>query len=95
MSRIRIKVVMSIPIVFILVGILMLLTGCGNMNIIDWHWTFDEAIVKMPDGKCEKIKLVGWHDFEKSDMIQIETEEQVFCTHSANVILIKNKKEKR
>lgn len=66
--------------------------GCGNMDIIDVHWTFDEAIVKMPDGKCEKMKIVSWHDFDNSDMVQIETKTQVLCTHSCNVILIKNKK---
>lgn len=67
--------------------------GCGNMDIIDINWTFDEAIVKYPDGKCERVKIVSWHDyFNGSDMIQIETETQVLCTHSANVILIKNKK---
>ena len=65
--------------------------GCGNMDIIDVHWTFDEAIVKCPDGKIEKVKIVSWHDFASSDMIQIETERQVICTHSCNVILIKNK----
>ena len=89
------KVVILTAVLLVLTGVSVICKGCGNMSILDLHWTFDEAIVKMPDGKCERIKLVGWHDFEQSDMIQIETEEQVFCTHSANVILIKNKKEKR
>ena len=82
---------MKLGIGLILVGIICAVSGCGNMSLFDVHWTFDEAIIRMPDGKCEKVKVVGWHDFENSDMIQIETSNQVFCTHSANVILIKNK----
>lgn len=65
--------------------------GCGNMSLVDWHWTFDEAIIKTPDGKCMTVKVKNWHDFERSDMVQIETADKVFCTHSANVILIKHK----
>ena len=45
----------------------------------------------MPDGTSNRVRVTGWHDFEKSDMIQVETKDAVYCTHSANVILIKNK----
>lgn len=66
------------------------LAGC-NRSILDWHWSFNRAIVRMPDGSCQEYKVTSWIDFENSDMIQFETDTAVFCTHSANVILIKVK----
>lgn len=65
--------------------------GCGNMDIFDYHWTFDEALVRSPDGSFERVRVVSWHDYENSDMIAVETKDKVICTHSCNVMLIKNK----
>ena len=67
------------------------IAGCGNMDIFDYHWTFDEALVKCPDGSFRKVHVKRWHDFDNSDMVAVETETQVFCTHSCNIVLIKNK----
>lgn len=61
--------------------------GCGNI----YHWTFDEALVRSPDGSFERVRVVSWHDYENPDMIAVETKDKVICTHSCNVILIKNK----
>lgn len=68
-----------------------LIAGCGNMDIIDWHWTFDKAKIKMDDNVWKELKIKSWHDYDKSDMIAIETEDAVYVTHSMNVILIKSK----
>ena len=65
--------------------------GCGNMDLFDYHWTFDEALVRSPDGSFEKVRVVSWHDYNNSDMIAVETKDKVICTHSCNVMLIKNK----
>ena len=66
------------------------LAGC-NRSILDWQWSFNRALVRMPDGSCREYKVKHWRDFENSDMIQFETDTEVLCTHSANVILIKVK----
>ena len=73
------------------IAMVLTLSGCGNMDFIDWHWTFDTALVRVPDGTCRKYEVKSWHDFGQSDMIQIETKHEVICTHSANVLLIKSK----
>lgn len=64
--------------------------GC-NRSILDLHWSFQRAIVRMPDGICKEYKIKSWMDYDYSDMVQIETDTEVLCTHSANVILIKDK----
>lgn len=69
----------------------LLAGGCGNMDIFDYHyWTFDKALVKMGSEWVE-VDVKGWYDYENSDMVAVETKAQVFVTHSANVVLIKNK----
>lgn len=72
-------------------SIMMFVSGCGNMDIMDWHWRFDKALIKMSDDKWHEIKVQRWHDYEKSDMIAVETDDNVYVTHSMNVILIKIK----
>lgn len=70
---------------------LMLISGCGNMDIVDWHWTFDKALVKF-GSEWREVDVKNWHDYDNSDMVAVETEDQVLVTHSCNVVLIKNKK---
>lgn len=67
------------------------LGGCGNMDILDYHWTFNRALIKTDGGKWREVELKAWHDYKDSDMIAVETATQVLVTHSANVILIKDK----
>ena len=67
------------------------LCGCGNMTIIDTHWTFDKAEINLPSGPIT-VDVVSWHDFDNSDMIQLETKHRVYLTHSANVVFIKTLK---
>ena len=78
-------------VLFVALVAICSINGCGNMDFVDWHWTFDTAIIKCPDGNCTTVKVKSWHDFDNSDMVQIETENNVYCTHSANIILIKTK----
>ena len=64
--------------------------GCGNMDILDYHWSFQRAYIKV-GGEWRTVKVKAWHDYEYSDMIAVETDTQVFVTHSANVVLVKDK----
>ena len=74
-----------------LIASMAIISGCGNMDIIDWHWRFDKARIKVNDNEWQEVKIKNWHDYDNSDMIAIETDTQVFVTHSVNVILIKTK----
>lgn len=73
------------------VGFSLLFSGCGNVDIIDYHWTFNRAKIKVGD-TWEEVKVKRWHDYDGSDMVGIETEDRVYVTHSVNVVLIKDKK---
>lgn len=78
----------------LIAGIMLVTTlftaGCGNMDILDYHWTFNRAYVKM-NGQWVEVEVKGWHDYDNSDMIAVETKDQVLVTHSCNVVLVKDK----
>lgn len=62
----------------------VLITGCGNFQIIDTTWTFKYADI---DG-VGTIEVESWTDYEQSDMIQVKAKDgTVYLTHSSNVIL--------
>lgn len=67
-----------------------LISGCGNMDVMDWHWTFHRAYVRTADG-WKSVKVKNWHDYDGSDMIAVETDTNVYVTHSCNVVLVKDK----
>lgn len=77
---------MKKTIAIALASIMMLLSGCGN----DWHLKFNKAHIKI-DGKWQEVEVKRWHDYDYSDMVAIETDKQVFVTHSMNVVFIKDK----
>ena len=64
------------------------LTGC-NRQIIDTTWSFERAIIFMPDGSRIEGKIASWKDYESSDMIQVKLDNgETYLTHSTNIILI-------
>ena len=75
----------------LLVGLftVFMLSGChGNSTIIDTNYTFDKAIVKMPNGEVKEFKIKKWSDYE-GEQIQITTEEgDIYLFSTFNCVLI-------
>lgn len=84
------KIIMPLSLAAVVVSSIFLLVG-WNKSLFDTHWQFNTAVIKNLDGSCMTLKVQKWIDFPNSDMIQVETADKVYLTHSANVILIKNK----
>ena len=71
---------------------MLVLSSCGNMDMIDTHYTYDEAMIKLPDGTAITVTVEEWTDYSDSDMVQITTPDgTVYFTHSSNVVLIGSK----
>lgn len=64
------------------------LCACGNRAVFDTTWTFEQAIVFLPDGDKIEGAVTSWDDYESSDMIQVTIDGETYLTHSSNVILI-------
>lgn len=66
---------------------IILLAGC-NMTVVDTTWSFERAIIFLPDSSTIEGEVESWTEYEGSDMIQVKIDDTVYLTHSANVILI-------
>lgn len=64
------------------------LIACGNRTVFDTTWTFERAIIFLPDGEKIEGAISSWTDYESSDMIQVTIDGETYLTHSSNVILI-------
>lgn len=73
------------------VGVVMLiLSGCGNKDIIDTTYSYDSAIIKLPDDTVVEGKVESWRDYEDGDQIQVKVNGKTYLVHSSNVVLINN-----
>lgn len=67
--------------------LLVICAGC-NAQIVDTTWSFEKAVVGLPNGDIVEGKVESWGDYENSDMIQVKIDGKTYLTHSANVVLI-------
>jgi uncharacterized lipoprotein YehR (DUF1307 family) len=74
----------AIMVAFILI---ISMTAC-NVQMVDTTWSYERAIIFMPDGGKIEGRVSSWLDFEGSDMIQVKIDGKTYLTHSSNVILI-------
>lgn len=67
---------------------LMLLTGC-NKQLVDTTYSYDTAVISLPDGTTVSGKVESWKDYGDGDQIQVKVDGDMYLVHSANVALIK------
>lgn len=78
-------------IIGIVCGMIMLLplAGCGNKTVFDTTYTFNKAIIQMPDGKIVEGNVQTWNDYDDGDQIQVKIDDVTYLVHSSNVVLIR------
>lgn len=73
----------------IIVAILMMLvTGCGNKQMFDTTYTFNKAIINLPDGQVVSGEVQSWTDYEDGDQIQVKVNGTTYLVHSSNIVLM-------
>ena len=65
----------------------LLLAGC-NKQLIDTTYSFDRAIISLPNGEIIEGKIQSWKDFDDGDQVQVKINEKTYLVHSINVVLI-------
>ncbi len=81
---------MKKKIVALLLGLTLAvstLTGCGNKDVWDMVYTFDYAIIKLPNGEIVEGKVQSWTDYE-GEQLQIKINGETYLTSSVNCTLI-------
>ena len=73
--------------VLMIAATIMALTSC-NRTFIDTTYSFERAVISLPNGEVVEGNVDQWADFENSDMIQVKINGKVYLTHISNVVLI-------
>lgn len=64
-----------------------ILAGCGNKEIFDTTYTFDYAIVSLPNGDIIEGEIKSWTDYE-GEQLQITFENgDTYLVSSLNAVL--------
>lgn len=58
--------VMSVILALVLVAGLVLLAGC-NKQMVDLTYSYNRAILSLPNGEVVEGKVSSWTDFEDGD----------------------------
>jgi len=66
-----------------------LLSGC-NKQIVDLTYSYEYAIIGLPNGETVEGKVSSWTDYEDGDQLQIKIDGKTYLVHSSNVVLISN-----
>ena len=78
----------TVVFIFVLALVALMLVGCGNRTIFDTTYTFDSAIINLPDGTIVEGKVQSWTDYEDGDQIQIKINGITYLVHSEDCVLI-------
>lgn len=84
------KIISVLLSVVMVLSIVCGLAGCGNKRIFDTTYTFDTAIIYLPDGTVVKGEIDSWTDYEDGDQIQVVMNGVTYLVHSTNIVLVKN-----
>ena len=62
--------------------------GCENKQVFDTTYSFNRAIIELPNGYIIDGEVESWKDFEDGDQIQVKLNGKVYLVHSSNIVLI-------
>ena len=71
----------------LLPALLLGLTAC-NKQMVDLTYSYERAILALPNGEVIEGKVSSWTDFEDGDQIQVRIEGKTYLVHSSNIVLI-------
>lgn len=62
--------------------------GCGNKQIFDTTYSYERAIISLPNGDIIDGPVQSWTDYQDGDQIQVKIGGKQYLVHSTNVALI-------
>jgi major membrane immunogen (membrane-anchored lipoprotein) len=74
--------------VLVLVVLMVALTGCGNRDMFDTVYTYNEAVLSMADGTIVRGKVENWRDYEDGEQIQVKIDGVIYLVNSVNITLM-------
>ena len=78
------KKLTALVLAFVLV---ILMAGC-NKQMVDLTYSYERAVLSLPNGEVIEGKVSSWTDFEDGDQIQVRIDGKTYLVHSSNIVLI-------
>ena len=63
------------------------LSGC-NKQVVDLTYSYERAIISLPNGEIVEGKVQSWTDYEDGDQIQVKIDGVTYLVHASQVVLI-------
>lgn len=71
------------------IGLVLGMCSCGNQDMLDTTYTFDRAIIKLPNGEIVEGRVESWTDmYDYPTQMQIKIDGVTYLTDISNVVLI-------
>lgn len=77
----------AIAAVMVMLAGMLILAGC-NKQMVDLTYSYEYAIIGLPNGEVVEGKVSSWKDFEDGDQLQVKIDGKTYLVHSSNVVLI-------
>ena len=81
------KKIITIILAVIAIVSLLILAGC-NKQMVDLTYSYERAILSLPNGEIIEGRVTSWTDFEDGDQIQVRIDGKTYLVHSSNIVLI-------
>ena len=85
----KMKKIIALLLAVIVLLSVCLLAGC-NKQLVDLTYSYEYAIIGLPNGQVVEGKVSSWTDYEDGDQLQIRIDGKTYLVHSSNVVLISN-----
>lgn len=69
------------------IGFSLFTTGC-NKQVFDTTFSYEKAILTLPNGEIIEGKVQSWTDYADGDQIQVKINGKQYLVHSENIVLI-------
>ena len=67
--------------------LLLTLTAC-NKQMVDLTYSYERAVLCLPNGEVIEGKVSSWTDFEDGDQIQVRVNDVTYLVHSSDIVLM-------
>lgn len=81
------KKIIALLLALVVILSVALLAGC-NKQMVDLTYSYERAVLVLPNGEVIEGKVSSWTDFEDGDQIQVRIDGKTYLVHSSNIVLI-------
>lgn len=81
------KIIAVLLVVILALTLVLFSVGC-NKQMVDLTYSYERAIIYLPNGEIVDGRVTSWTDFEDGDQIQVRIEGKTYLVHSSNIVLI-------